>query len=114
MLGILFAGCNFTPLILENDAQKLKDIIKDANIKHIIGGKSNILKFLSWHNNQSDLDQIDIALHPFEFDVKKTRKEIFDKNFIYKFEIHKNFDIPNKEILAYILYTSGSTGKPKG
>ncbi len=114
MLGILFAGCNFTPLILENESQRLKDIIKDANIKNIIGSKSNVSNFLSWHKNQSDLDQIETALHPFEYVKKKTRKEIFDKKFIDNLEINNNFEILDKELLAYVLYTSGSTGKPKG
>ena len=94
MLGILKAGCAFVPLDPEFPIDRLKYIIEDADIFHIVSDTSYGSSFE------------DIPSNPTVWNVDEMTARSFNQS-------HPHRDIaPNN--LAYIMYTSGSTGKPKG
>lgn len=97
-LAILKRGAVFVPLSTENPDDRLRYIIKDAEISYIIGDVDLVLKDeligLNFINIQAMIDQVKVNVFP-------VLKEKFQQE-------------TNREDRACILYTSGSTGKPKG
>jgi amino acid adenylation domain-containing protein len=112
ILGVLFAGCNYTPINPKSAKFKILEILSGSRVNHLVGdyasisqlqnqldnndlfGKSIITPLCSvkdkgWHNwqDKTNVDEANLLSHPMGFD-----------------DSH----------LAYVLYTSGSTGKPKG
>ncbi|QDS96167.1 Polyketide synthase PksJ [Roseimaritima multifibrata] len=94
LVGILKSGASYVPLDPEYPVDRLKFMVKDADVKHVLG-------------HQSHGDLID------QFDVDATmidqQRDAIESADVYT-EVHTD---PRTDV-AYVIYTSGSTGNPKG
>ncbi|MCR3759889.1 amino acid adenylation domain-containing protein [Clostridium felsineum] len=91
MLGILKAGGAYLPIDPEYPKSRIDYIIKDSDLKYIVGNKNLISKL------NEEIECIDIQ----------------DKS-ISEIEGSDVSLINEENDLAYVIYTSGSTGNPKG
>ncbi len=98
LLGILKAEGAYLPLDPNYPQERLKFMIKDANISIIITHSSLAPLIKCW----GDLQHISLVC----IDKKQNVITKYSKN-------NPNSNIIS-ENLAYVIYTSGSTGKPKG
>ena len=103
--GVLKAGCVFVPLDPFMPADRLKFIVEDCEINHIISSDIQIktLNKLELEKNLQlyGVNQKTEFTQTFWTDIKKQSKT------------SPGLDIIDQD-LAYIMYTSGSTGFPKG
>lgn len=87
ILAVSYIGSAYVPLNAKYPSKKIKEIIEDSKLKHVVCFNSDF-DFLSKIN----LFKID--------DSFKTGQV--------------KLELKNNSQLAYVIYTSGSTGKPKG
>ncbi|MBF0773762.1 hypothetical protein E4T86_06910 [Mammaliicoccus sciuri] len=93
MLGTIMSGKTFVPLEIQSSDEKIKNIVRDANIKTII-----LIDELPIEGIE-DIRYIDYSLKKIESQNSNILENIANKSC-------------NQE--AYIYFTSGSTGEPKG
>ncbi|UIJ38378.1 amino acid adenylation domain-containing protein [Desulfobaculum bizertense] len=91
VLGCLFAGAAYLPLVPPVPAQRLAAILKDSGVQHILTSAS-VSQGISWPDT--------VSVHHIE-DALQTEKL-------------QEIRHASPDSLAYIIYTSGSTGTPKG
>lgn len=109
LLGIIFAGCSFTPINPKYNDSRIKSMLEGSKIRYLVG-------------DPSDLSQLDISL------LKSIKAQILPEgkkqtdnglNLIDEKMLasYKMLSLPRSASasdLAYVNYTSGSTGLPKG
>ena len=94
ILGVLKAGCTYTPIDPAYPADRIKYIAADSKLRLLLTEPS--LKD-TYNQLDKDIEILDI-----------TSKEIYKND---KENLPNDF---SSSTLAYLIYTSGSTGKPKG
>lgn len=110
ILGIIYSGCNYTPISLKFNKEKILSILKDCEIKMLIGTKveiNEIEKILISQNNS----------HTVKYIVQEETGKTNDRLLKFNFKEEEPLKEPIKSNyldLIYILFTSGSTGRPKG
>lgn len=110
ILGIIYSGCNYTPISLKFNKKKISSILKDCKIKMLIGTKADINEIEKILISQNNSHFVKYLVH--EATEKKNGKFL---KFNYKEEKPLKEPIKSNYLdLLYILFTSGSTGKPKG
>ena len=111
ILGILYAGCNYTPINPKYNESRLTQIIEEAGIHFLVGAKEDIemLQPLLIKNDKLPIEAIIIPEDKVSFG-----KKYLDEDFLKHISPLKNPINVESEKLAYILFTSGSTGTPKG
>ncbi len=109
LLGIIFAGCSFTPINPKYNDARIKSMLDGSKIRYLVG-------------DATDLSQLDTSL------LKSIKAQILpggrgqiasDLNLIDEQMLasYKALSLPRSvsdSDLAYVNYTSGSTGLPKG
>ena len=109
ILGILYAGCHYTPINPKYSLARLKAIMKDANIRYLVGDTEDLIK-LEKVLGVTELPGLVIVP---EGRVPPGKKWLGESS-LYGADIIKQPFPVSSEQLAYLLYTSGSTGAPKG
>lgn len=93
ILGIVKAGCAYLPILPTTPVARVREIFRQARIKHCLIDSASYSTFTSIEDVRF-LDTETTSLQPFS---------------------DANMDIPpDPERLAYVIYTSGTTGLPKG
>lgn len=112
LLGIIFAGCNYTPINPKDAKSKILEILSNSKVNCLIGDYTNILKL------QDKLEDNDLVgksiITPLCYVKDKEAQKWMDKTDVDKTDPLLNPLDTDDSNLAYVLYTSGSTGKPKG
>ncbi|HWK03127.1 MAG TPA: amino acid adenylation domain-containing protein, partial [Puia sp.] len=91
MLGILKAGCCYVPLNTAYPGLRLRYILEDAGVSHIVCGSASVVSFC-------ELEDYDHSLVEESAGYSRARPEVSAM----------------AAGGAYIMYTSGTTGHPKG
>lgn len=94
LLGIIKSGCAYLPIDPSHPAQRIKFILKDAQVDYLVTKSS--LSHL-FHDNQENFIFIDKEKNK----ISREKKSNFTRK-------------TDEGRLAFVIYTSGSTGKPKG
>jgi len=112
ILGVLFAGCNYTPINPKGAKSKILEILSDSKVKHLVGDYASISK-LQYQLENNDLVG-KLIITPLCCIKDKEAQSWKDKTEVDKKDPLLNPVDSDDSHLAYTLYTSGSTGKPKG
>jgi len=109
LLGILFAGCSFTPINPKYNPTKISSILNASNIRFLVGDYGDITQLDSSSTGDIEaciLPEGNATGHKGLIYVNEKSLSVFESlQWPVSFELYD---------LAYVNYTSGSTGKPKG
>ena len=109
LLGILYSGCSFTPLTFNHKQKKLLDIIKQANIKYLIGELTDLIEIHKLLSREVNLVYISNSNNG----IRKTEFKHISIDKCYDLLISQPIKSQNTD-LAYLMFTSGTSGTPKG
>lgn len=109
LLGIMFAGCSFTPINPKYNSTNISSILNVSNIRFLVGDYDDITQL-----NSSITSDIQACILP-EGNATGRKDLIYvNENTLSRFEPLQRPVSLELSDLAYVNYTSGSTGKPKG
>jgi amino acid adenylation domain-containing protein len=112
ILGVLFAGCNYTPINPKSAKFKILEILRGSRVNHLVGD------YVSMAQLQDRLDNNDLfgksIITPLCCVEDKRQYNWIDTTNLDEANLLTHPVDTDDSHLAYILYTSGSTGKPKG
>lgn len=94
LLAILKISAHYVPISIDYPSHRIDDILKQANIKHIINDSSYTANLNSYYGERLSLDDDQNEINIQRDDNPKCECD--------------------HETIAYVLFTSGTTGQPKG
>ncbi len=109
ILGILFAGCNFTPINPKYNVARIRSIFNNSKIRFLVGENEDINKL-----EFSNLSDIDACILPEGDSLKNSALRVLVASTLSNLGHLSVPKVNELADLAYINYTSGSTGTPKG
>ncbi len=109
ILGIEYTGCHYTPINPKYSASRLQAIIKDANIRILVGDAGDLIKLESILGTDN---MPALAIIP-EGQAPRGKRWIDWSALKNTAPLAAPVSV-KKDSLSYLLYTSGSTGLPKG
>lgn len=111
VVGTLFAGCHYTPINPKYSEARLLSILRDANIRFLIGDQAD-LEMLEPVLSNINVPPVEAIFLP--EGRSPTGKNWRDESSLQNLTpLDSPVDVATDN-LAYLLYTSGSTGVPKG
>ncbi len=114
ILGVLFSGCNYTPINPKSNQAKIIEVLKNSKINYLIGDYLDIKELYKTIGSKNILKQIEMIITPMDSAQEDLKSYTLDMTLINDIDIPKKILDYDGSNLAYVLYTSGSTGKPKG
>ena len=109
LLGIIFAGCNYTPVNPKYNSSRLSNVINGANVQFLVGDLNDIEKLNSSVTSGIKLCILPERNSPNDSSLTFTNGDDLAENKYLIEPVNSNGGD-----LAYINFTSGSTGTPKG
>jgi amino acid adenylation domain-containing protein len=109
ILGILFAGCNFTPINPKYNVARIRSIFNNSKIRFLVGENEDINKLELWN-----LPDVDACILPEGDSLKNSSLRVLVASTLSNLGHLSVPQVNELTDLAYINYTSGSTGTPKG
>jgi amino acid adenylation domain-containing protein len=109
LLGIIFAGCSFTPLNPKYNDSRIKSMLDSSKIRYLVGDSADLSML-----NPALLNNIKAQILPEGRNFVTSCLNLIDEQMLSNC---KALPLPisiSGSDLAYINYTSGSTGVPKG
>lgn len=111
VVGILFAGCHYTPINPKYSEARILSILRDAKIRFLVGDRAD-LEMLLPVLSAEDSPQIEAFILP-EGHAPKAKNWRDELSLSKLTSLKRPVEIATDD-LVYLLYTSGSTGSPKG
>lgn len=109
LLGIMFAGCSFTPINPKYNDSRIKALLDGSSVRFLVGDYTDLSQL-----NPPLLKNIKTLFLPEGSCKHSSHLNWVDEQLMASF---KTLSMPKPVInsdLAYVNYTSGSTGLPKG
>ena len=109
LLGIIFAGCSFTPINPKYNDSRIKSMLYGSKVRYLVGDPADI--------SQLDpllLKSIKAQIIPEGRGQGSSSLNLIDEQILANYKILPLPISVSDGDLAYVNYTSGSTGLPKG
>ena len=109
LLGIIFAGCSFTPINPKYNDSRIKAIINASKVRYLVGDPTDLSKL-----NPLLLESIKAQILPEGRGLTSSGLNLIDEQMLASCKALPSLRSFSDSDLAYVNYTSGSTGLPKG
>jgi amino acid adenylation domain-containing protein len=109
LLGVIFAGCSFTPINPKYNDTRIKSMLVGSKIRYLVGDPTDM--------SQLDpllLESIKAQIAPEGRGQGSSSLNLIDEQILDSYNTLPSPISVSGEDLAYVNYTSGSTGLPKG
>ncbi|MDC1238153.1 amino acid adenylation domain-containing protein [Pseudomonadales bacterium] len=109
LLGIVFAGCSFTPINPKYNDSRIKSMLDGSKIRYLVGDPTDLSQL-----DPSLLKSIKAQILPEGRGQTASSSNLIDEQMLASCEPLPLPRSVSGTDLAYVNYTSGSTGVPKG
>lgn len=109
LLGVIFAGCSYTPINPKYNDTRIKSMLVGSKIRYLVGDPTDM--------SQLDpllLESIKAQIVPEGRGQGSSSLNLIDEQILDSYKTLPSPISVSGEDLAYVNYTSGSTGLPKG
>ncbi|MDB2389762.1 amino acid adenylation domain-containing protein [Alphaproteobacteria bacterium] len=109
LLGIIFAGCSFTPINPKYNDSRIKSMLDGSKIRYLVGDPTDLSQL-----DPSLLQTIKAQILPEGMVQTDSGLNLIDEQMLTSYKALTSPRSVSGSDLAYVNYTSGSTGLPKG
>ena len=109
LLGIVFAGCSFTPINPKYNDLRIKSMLVGSKIRYLVGDLTDLSQL-----DPSLLKNIEAQILPEGRGQTASSVNLIDEQRLASCKVLPSPRCVSGSDMAYVNYTSGSTGAPKG
>jgi amino acid adenylation domain-containing protein len=109
LLGIIFAGCSFTPINPKYNDSRIKSMLDGSKVRYLVGDPTDLPQL-----DPSLLKTIKAQILPEGRAQTASGLNLIDEQMLASYKALTSPRSVGGSDLAYVNYTSGSTGLPKG